>query len=82
MYLGACVLNEMEVHSMALVMGTVCGYSERKHKHIIDLRSQKVLPKQPSFSQYIQNGEKGIWATSGWMNCSDKPPHKADTQVD
>ena len=25
MYLSACVLNEMEMHSMASVMGTVCG---------------------------------------------------------
>ena len=36
MYLGARVLNEKEMHSMALVMGTVCGYSECKHKHVND----------------------------------------------
>ena len=34
MYLGACVLNEMEMDSNALVMGTVC--SEWKHKHVND----------------------------------------------
>ena len=34
MYLGACVLKEMEMHSMALVTGTVC--SEWKHKHVND----------------------------------------------
>ena len=33
MYLGACALNEMEMHSMASVLGTVC---EWKHKHIND----------------------------------------------
>ena len=36
MYLGACVLNEMEMHSMASVMGTVRGYGEWKQKHIND----------------------------------------------
>ena len=36
MYLDARALNEMEMHSMASVMGTVCGYSEWKQKHIND----------------------------------------------